>query len=151
MIFVATVRKVETLRTARNNRRPGLTDIHVGCVLVVGGRANGRGESQFVLDVVRSTARCLPVRSESRCADVLLVAYLTGIRSLVRVQPLVQLQVDELSELGGAEVAGVGFLARVQAQMSLQVRGRAEPLLADVALVRFFACCRKNSMLQQRM
>lgn len=75
-------------------------------------------------------------------ADVLLVAALAGVRPFVGVQPLVQLEVNELGEFRGAQVAGVGLLAGMQSQMSLEVGGRAEPLLADLALVRFLACAR---------
>ena len=52
------------------------------------------------------------------------------------MQPLVQLEVDELRELGRAAVAGVGLGARVEPHVRLQVRRRAEALLALVALVR---------------
>lgn len=47
---------------------------------------------------------------EAACANVLLVATLAGIGSFVCVQSLVQFQMNELGELGGAKIAGVRFL-----------------------------------------
>lgn len=52
-------------------------------------------------------------------ANVLLVAALASVGSLVRVQPLVQLQMDKLGELRGAKVAGVRLLAGVQSKVGL--------------------------------
>lgn len=54
---------------------------------------------------------------ETARAYVLLVAALAGIGPLVRVQPLVQFEMNELSELGGAKVASVRLLAGVQSKM----------------------------------
>ena len=56
------------------------------------------------------------------------------------MQPLVQLEVDELRELGRAAVARVGLRARVEPHVRLQVRRRAEALLALGALVRLLTC-----------
>lgn len=61
------------------------------------------------------------MRAQSTGADVLLVAALAHVRSVVGVQALVQLQVDKLRKLLRAEVARVGLLAAVQPQMRLQV------------------------------
>lgn len=117
-----------------------LTDIHVRTVFVIGRRTHrGRGKRELVLDVVRPAARCLPVGPEAARANVLLVAALASVGSLVRVQPLVQLKMDKLGELCGTKIAGVRLLAGVQSKVGLQVRGRAEPLLAYLALVRLFA------------
>lgn len=76
--------------------------------------------------------------SKAARTNILLVAALAGVGSLVRVQPLVQLQVDKLSELGGAKVAGIRLLAGVQSEVSLEIRCRAKPLLAYLALVWLF-------------
>lgn len=62
---------------------------------------------------MRAAASSLPVRPQAGRADVLLVAALAGVGALVGVQPLMQLQVDELGELGGAQITGVGLLARM--------------------------------------
>jgi len=72
-------------------------------------------------------------------ADVLLIAALTGIGPLVRVQPLVQLEMDELGEFGGAKVASVWLLAGMQSKVGFQIRSGTEPLLAYLALVWFLA------------
>lgn len=119
-----------------------LTDVHVRTVLVIRRRANGRGKGELILDIVRPATGRLPMGPKTARADVLLVAALAGVRPFVGVQPLVQLEVNELGEFRGAQVAGVGLLAGMQSQMSLEVGGRAEPLLADLALVRFLACAR---------
>lgn len=119
-----------------------LTDVHVRTVLVIRRRANGRGKGELILDIVRPATGRLPMGPKTARADVLLVAALAGVRPFVGVQPLVQLEVNELGEFRGAQVAGVGLLAGMQSQMSLEVGGRAEPLLADLALVRFLACVR---------
>lgn len=66
------------------------------------------------------------------------------------MQSLVQLEVDELGELGGAQVAGVRLLARVQPQVGLEVGGRAEAFVADVALVRFLACGKNGTGVSAR-
>ena len=63
----------------------------------------------------------LPVGSKSGRADVGLAAAGAGEGSLVVVQPVVQLQVDELGEAGLALVALVGLRTRVQSQVGLQV------------------------------
>ena len=56
------------------------------------------------------------------------------------MQPLVQLEVDELRELGRAAVARVGLRARMEPHVRLQVRRRAEALLALGTLMRLFTC-----------
>ena len=48
--------------------------------------------------------------SEPRSGNVLLIAGLAGVGPLVGVESLVEFQVDELGELGWAEVAGVRLL-----------------------------------------
>lgn len=83
-------------------------------------------------------------------ADVLLLAAAARVRPLVGVQPLVQLQVDELREFGRAQVARVRLLARVQAQVRLQIGRAAEALLANVALVRLLARVHQVVLLQVR-
>jgi len=75
---------------------------------------------------------------EAARANVLLVATLAGIGSFVCVQPLVQFQMNELSELGGAKVASVRLLAGVQSKVCFQIRGRAKPLFAYLALMWLF-------------
>jgi hypothetical protein len=72
-------------------------------------------------------------------ADVLLIAALTGVGPLVRVQPLVQLEMDELGEFGGTKVASVRLLAGVQSKVGFQIRSGTEPLLAYLTLVWFLA------------
>ena len=64
--------------------------------------------------------------------DVVAVAVEALVRALARVQPLVQLEVDELGELGRAQLALVGLLARVQTQVGLQVAGTAETLVTHL-------------------
>ena len=64
------------------------------------------------------------------------------------MQPLVQLEVDELRELGRAAVAGVGLRARVEPHVRLQVRRRAEPLLALGALVRLLTCNQSSNIVK---
>lgn len=91
-----------------------------------------------------------PVRAQPGSADVLLLAGLARVRALVGVQPLVQLQVHELRELGRAEVAGVRLLAAVQPQVRLEVAGAAETLLAHLALVRLFPGVHQVVLLQVR-
>ena len=59
--------------------------------------------------------------SKSGRADVGLAAAGAGEGSLVVVQPVVQLQVDELGEAGLALVALVGLRTGVQAKVGLQV------------------------------
>lgn len=125
-----------------------VSDVHVRTVLVIRRRANGRGKGELILDIVRPATGRLPMGPKTARADVLLVAALAGIRPFVGVQPLVQLEVNELGEFRGAQVAGVGLLAGMQSQMSLEVGGRAEPLLADLALVRFLACMDEVMLLQ---
>lgn len=50
------------------------------------------------------------MESQAAQVDVVAVAVWTFVRTLSRVQALVQLEVDKLSELGGAEFAVVGLL-----------------------------------------
>ena len=64
------------------------------------------------------------------------------------MQPLVQLEVDELRELGRAAVARVGLRARVEPHVRLQVRRRAEPLLALGALVRLLTCNQSSNIVK---
>lgn len=77
---------------------------------------------QLLLDIVGLATRRLPVRPQSTGADVLLVAPLTHVRPVVRMEALVQLQMHELRELLGAEITRVRFLAAVQPEVRLQVR-----------------------------
>jgi len=55
-----------------------------------------------------------------------------AVRPLPRVQPLVELEVDELGEARRARLAQVGPLARVQPLVGLQVAGAAETLVAHL-------------------
>lgn len=87
--------------------------VRAGVLVVPGRRAGGGRQRQLLLHVVRPAARRLPVRPEAGRADVLLVAALARVGALVGVQPLVKLQVDELGELGGAQITGVRLLTRV--------------------------------------
>lgn len=78
------------------------------------------------------------MRPQPRSANVGLVARATAEGALVVVQPLVQLQVHELRELGRAAITRVRLGARVEAHVRLQVGRGAETLLAFGALVRLF-------------
>lgn len=64
--------------------------------------------------------------------DVVAVAVRALVRALSRVQPFVQLQVDELCKLGRADLALVGFFTRVQPQVGLQVASAAETLVTHL-------------------
>lgn len=50
------------------------------------------------------------MKSQADKVDVVAVAVGTFVRTLTRVQALVQFEVDKLGELGGAEFAVVRFL-----------------------------------------
>jgi len=80
-----------------------------------------------------------PYSPQSAGADVRFLATVARKRSFVRVDALVQFQVDQLRERGRAYLAHERLVARVQPRMGLQVRRGAEPFLAHVALVRPFA------------
>lgn len=71
------------------------------------------GQRQLLLQVIWLAARRLPVGSQSRSTDVLLITTLAYVRPIVGVESLVQLQVHKLGELLRAQIACVGFLAAV--------------------------------------
>lgn len=77
-------------------------------------------------------AVALQVEPQAAQVDVVAVAVGAFVRSLAGVQPLVQLEVDELGELCGAEFAVVRLLPRVEAEVGFQVAGAAETLVANL-------------------
>lgn len=64
---------------------------------------------------------------------VLFAASAARKRPIIGVQPLVESQMNVLSEFGLADFAVIGFGSVVQTQVGLQVRGRGESLVADLA------------------
>lgn len=88
---------------------------------------------------VSRQAVALKVEPQAAQVDVVAVAVGAFVWTLTGVQALVQFQVDELGELGGAELAVVGLLAGVQAEVSLQVAGAAETLVTNLAFMRLFS------------
>lgn len=116
--------KLLTRRTQKHERSTYLllTDIHVRTILIIRWRTHGRCcERELVLDVIWPAACSLPVGSKAARTNVFFVAALAGVGPLVRVQPLVQLQMNKLGELGGTEVAGVWLLAGMQSEVSLEI------------------------------
>lgn len=103
-------------------------DLLVGPLQVVQGGLAGEG------GVSASSRQAVALEVEPQAAQVDVVAVAAGalVRSLARVQALVELEVDELGELGRAELAVVGLLARVQAEVGLEVAGAAESLVAHL-------------------
>ena len=93
--------------------------VHVGHVLGGGGARRRR----------------LPVGPQARAGDVGLAAPAVE-RTLVPVQPDVELQVDVLGEPAGAELARERLVPSVQPLVGLEVRGRAELAVTLAALVR---------------
>ena len=77
-------------------------------------------------------AVALQVEAQAAHVDVVALAVGALVGALAGVQALVQLEVDELGELGGAQLALVGLLSRVQAQVGLQVAGAAEALVTHL-------------------
>ena len=121
----------------------------IGAVAVVAGGIGRRPlQGHLLLEAAGLAVGRLPVSAQPAGADVLLLAAAARVGPLVGVQPLVQLEVDELGELGRAEIASVGLLSRVQSQMRLEVGRAAEPLLANVALVRLLSRVHQVVLLQ---
>lgn len=103
-------------------------DLLVGPLQVVqGGLARQCG-------VPASGCQAVTLEVEPQAAQVDIVPMAVGalVRSLARVQSLVELEVDKLGELGRAKLAVVGLLTRVQAQVGLEVAGAAKALVAHL-------------------
>lgn len=72
------------------------------------------------------------MKPQAAQVNVVAMAVRAFVWTLAGVQALVQLEMDELGELGWAEFAVVGLLTRVQAQVSFQVAGAAEALVTNL-------------------
>lgn len=127
------------MRGAQAVQMRTLTQILIRC---------GRRQRELFFDIVRLTAGRLPMRSQSGRTNVLLVTALANVRPIVGVQPLVQLQMNELREFLRTQIACVRLLAAVQSQMRLQIAGAREALLTDFALMRFLAGMHQMVLLQ---
>lgn len=101
-------------------------DLLVGALHLLQGRLAGDGRA------AGGQAVAFQVEPQAAQVDVVAVAVRTLVRALAGVQALVELEVDELGELGRAEFAVVGLLPRVEAQVRLQVAGAAEALMTHL-------------------
>lgn len=72
------------------------------------------------------------MESQTVEVNVVAVAVRTLVRTLSRVQPFVQFEVDKLCKLGWTDLALVGLFTRVQPQMGFQVAGAAETLVTHL-------------------
>ena len=96
------------------------------------------------------TCARFPVRFETTSADVLPAATHALKRPLIRVQPFVKPQMNELRERRRAHPALERPVAAVEPQVCLQVRCGTEALVADAALMGALPCVHEVMFLQMR-
>lgn len=106
-------------------------DFLVGALHFLQG-TRGRGDRRAPGAGAGRQAVALEVEPQAAQVDVVAVAVGAFVRALARVQPLVQLEVDELGELCRAQLAVVRLLPRVEPEVGFQVAGAAETLVANL-------------------